>query len=85
MKLTFVTVDESQEVTISQAAETLAKAFGFKGKIVYDTSCADGQYKKTASNAKLRKLLPHFEFTPFERAVKETVEWYLKNYENARN
>lgn len=78
-------MDESSEITISHAAETLAKAFRFRGKIVYDTSNADGQYKKTASNAKLRKYLPDFKFTPFEKAVEETVNWYIENYNTARN
>ena len=34
--------------------------------IQYDTHRADGQYKKTASNKKLRSYLPDFKFTPFE-------------------
>ncbi len=33
----------------------------------YDASKADGQIKKTASNAKLRKYLPDFKFTPFKQ------------------
>ncbi|KZC12256.1 PREDICTED: probable GDP-L-fucose synthase [Dufourea novaeangliae] len=80
-----LSVDESQEVTISQVAEAIAQAFDFKGKIVYDLSAADGQYKKTASNAKLRKYLPDFQFTPFTQAIKETVDWYIANYDQARN
>lgn len=32
----------------------------------FDSTKADGQFKKTASNAKLRKYLPDFQFTPFE-------------------
>jgi hypothetical protein len=32
----------------------------------FDTTKADGQYKKTASNSKLKRLLPDFKFTPFE-------------------
>lgn len=32
----------------------------------FDSSKADGQFKKTASNAKLLKYLPDFKFTPFE-------------------
>ncbi|XP_033363928.1 probable GDP-L-fucose synthase [Bombus vosnesenskii] len=80
-----LSVDESQEVTISQVAEAIAQAFNFKGKLVYDTSAADGQYKKTASNAKLRKYLPNFQFTPFNQAIKDTVDWYIKNYDRARN
>lgn len=78
-------MDECQEVTIAEAAVALAKAFDFKGKIIFDTSAADGQYKKTASNAKLRKLLPDFQFTPFKDAIKESVDWYKKNYDIARN
>lgn len=80
-----LSVDESQEVTIARAAEAIAKAFDFKGKIVYDTSAADGQYRKTASNAKLRSYLPDFQFTPFDKAIAETVAWYKENYEHARN
>lgn len=40
--------------------------------------------KKTASNAKLRKYLPDFEFTPFDVALKESVNWFVENYDTAR-
>ncbi|XP_033335272.1 GDP-L-fucose synthase-like protein [Megalopta genalis] len=80
-----LSVDESQEVTIAHVAEAIAQAFNFKGKIEYNLSAADGQYKKTASNAKLRKYLPDFEFTPFDQAIKESVDWYIANYDQARN
>jgi hypothetical protein len=33
----------------------------------HDTSKADGQFKKTASNTKLRKYLPDFKFTPMKQ------------------
>uniref|UniRef100_A0A182RTC6 GDP-L-fucose synthase n=1 Tax=Anopheles funestus TaxID=62324 RepID=A0A182RTC6_ANOFN len=79
-----LSVDESAEVSIAQLAESLAKAFEFKGKLEFDTTKADGQYKKTASNAKLRKLLPDFQFTDFDVAIKETVKWYTANYDQAR-
>ena len=36
----------------------------------YDTTRADGQFKKTASNKKLRSYLPDFQFTPFEEGRK---------------
>lgn len=80
-----LSVDESQEKSIGQVAETLVRAFDFKGKIQFLTSVGDGQYKKTASNAKLKNHLPDFEFTPFEQAIRETVDWYIKNYDQARN
>ncbi|XP_043481708.1 probable GDP-L-fucose synthase [Leptopilina heterotoma] len=80
-----LSVDESQEVTIAHLAETLVKAFEFKGKIEFDLTSADGQFKKTANNSKLRKFLPDFTFTPFEQALQETVDWYKQNYSDARN
>ncbi|XP_062127985.1 probable GDP-L-fucose synthase [Drosophila sulfurigaster albostrigata] len=80
-----LSVDESSEVTIYEVAEAIAKAFNFKGKLVCDTSKADGQYKKTASNAKLRSLLPDFQFTDFKQAIDASVSWYIDNYELARN
>jgi GDP-L-fucose synthase len=56
----------------------------FRGTVVFDTSKADGQYKKTASNAKLRSYLPNYAFTPMDAGIKETVAWFLQNYETAR-
>lgn len=79
-----LSVDEKDEVSISQAAEQIAEAFGFSGQLLYDTSMADGQFKKTASNAKLRQLNPDFKFTPFPVAIKETADWFKENYSNAR-
>lgn len=42
---------------------------------------ADGQFKKTANNAKLRKYLPDFKFTPFEEAMDITAQWFMENYD----
>ncbi|PIK62085.1 putative GDP-L-fucose synthase isoform X1 [Apostichopus japonicus] len=79
-----LSVGEEDEVSIKEVAENIIKAFNFTGEVIYDTSKSDGQFKKTASNAKLRKYLPDFKFTPLETAVKETVDWFTENYETAR-
>ncbi|XP_066533104.1 GDP-L-fucose synthase-like [Hoplias malabaricus] len=79
-----LSVGEEDEVSIKQAADAVVKALGFNGEVLYDTSKSDGQFKKTASNAKLRKYLPDFTFTPFHKAIKETCEWFVANYEVAR-
>ncbi|XP_035229968.1 GDP-L-fucose synthase-like isoform X1 [Stegodyphus dumicola] len=79
-----LSVDEEQEVSIKDAALTIAEAFDFKGEVIFDTTKSDGQYKKTASNEKLRKYKPDFVFTPFKEAVKNTVDWFISNYETAR-
>jgi len=79
-----LSVGEEDEVDIKTAAMTVVEAMEFKGEVKFDTSKADGQYKKTASNAKLRELYPEFKFTPFKDAVKETTRWFMDNYETAR-
>mmetsp|Transcript_3137 Transcript_3137/g.7846 ORF Transcript_3137/g.7846 Transcript_3137/m.7846 type:complete len:318 (-) Transcript_3137:704-1657(-) len=79
-----LSVDEAAEVTIEHVARSIVAAMDFKGPVVFDATKADGQFKKTASNAKLRKYLPDFQFTPFDAAVKETVEWFEANYDSAR-
>lgn len=79
-----LSVDEAAEVTIEHVARAIVKAMDFKGEVIFDTTKADGQYKKTASNAKLRKYLPDFQFTDFDEAIKETVQWFEANYATAR-
>ncbi|KAJ8032381.1 GDP-L-fucose synthase [Holothuria leucospilota] len=79
-----LSVGEEDEVSIKEAAESIIRAFNFTGEVVYDTSKSDGQFKKTASNAKLRKFLPDFKFTPLDVAIKETVDWFVENYDTAR-
>ena len=81
-----LSVGEEEEISIKTAAEAVAAAMGLDPSkdIVFDTSKADGQHKKTASNAKLRRLLPDFQFTPFDQAVRTTCQWFLDNYDNAR-
>ncbi|NXS22915.1 FCL synthase, partial [Mystacornis crossleyi] len=65
--LPFSTVGEEDEVSIREAAEAIAEAMEFRGELVFDTTKSDGQFKKTASNAKLRRYLPGFQFTPFRK------------------
>lgn len=79
-----LSVGEEDEISIKDVAELVVKSMNFKGKVVYDTSKSDGQFKKTASNAKLRKYLPGFKFTPIEEGIKEACDWFVKNYDIAR-
>lgn len=49
-----------------------------------DATFSDGQYKKTVSNVKLSNIIGDFKFTPLEDGISHTVEWFKRNYENAR-
>lgn len=76
--------DEQDEVSIKDVAMMILEAFDFKGEVKFLTDKADGQFKKTASNAKLRKYLPGFQFVPTREAIRETVQWYCDNFQTAR-
>jgi GDP-L-fucose synthase len=38
--------------------------------VQFDTTRADGQFRKPASNAKLQRLIGGFEFTPFDKGTR---------------
>jgi GDP-L-fucose synthase len=77
-------VDESSEVSIGEVAKMIADAFQLEHGIVLDETKSDGQYKKTASNKKLRGYLPDFQFMPLKDAIERTVQWFNLNYNTAR-
>ena len=79
-KKTYSKVDPEDEVTIKHVAETIKKSVGFEGPLVWDANFADGQYKKTADNSKLKKQLKGFRFTPFEQGVQESVDWFVEKF-----
>jgi len=79
-----LSVDESAEVSIKEVALSVAKAMDFQGEVVFDSTKADGQFKKTACNKKLRKLHPEYNFTTMDEGIKKAVDWFVTNYETAR-
>jgi len=77
-------VDEADEISIGDVARLVAEGMNFQGNIVFDTSKADGQFKKTASNSKLRSLRPDFQFTPIREGIFRSCRWFEENYALAR-
>ncbi|CAE6486291.1 unnamed protein product [Rhizoctonia solani] len=75
-----LSVGEDEEVSIKSVADAIVKAVGFEGEYKFDTTRADGQFRKPASNKKLLELTGGFEFTPFDKALDETVKWFLEHY-----
>lgn len=77
--------DEENEISIMELAKTIAKCFDIHDdRIINDTSLADGQYKKTASNGKLRTLYGDYKFTSLETGIQKSVNWFINNYDIAR-
>eukprot|EP01132_Coremiostelium_polycephalum_P009105 gene9105-11157_t len=79
-----LSVGEEDEVSIADIVKLITESMGFTGKVIFDTTKADGQYKKTACNNKLKSLYPGLTFTPIGEAIKASCQWFIDNYETAR-
>ena len=74
----------SEEIPISYMVDLIVENMNFKGNVVYDTDKPEGQFRKPSDNSKLKSYLPDFKFTSIEVGIKNTVEWFIENYEKAR-
>ena len=76
-------ISPDEEISIATIAQEIAWRMGFEGSIVYNQE-RDGQYKKPSDNSKLKSLLPNFKFTPIEEGLQKSIDWFVKNYDEAR-
>ena len=77
-------VSGDEEISIKDLVGLLVDEFKFKGKVIFDKTKPDGQLRKPSDNSKIKELMPDFKYTPFEKGIKETVNWFIENYDEAR-
>jgi len=77
-------ISGDEEISIKDLVGLLVDEFKFKGKVIFDKTKPDGQLRKPSDNSKIKELIPDFEYTPFEQGIKETVNWFIENYDEAR-
>ena len=76
-----IILSTSEEITIKEVVNTIVDAFEFNGEVVWMTDKPDGQHRKPSDNSKLINLFPEYKFKPFKQGIKETVNWFIENYE----
>jgi len=74
-----VIVSSNQTATISEVAEIIKRAMGFKGKIIFLNSNSGSHTIKVTSNAQLQKIGFSQEWTKLQNGIQETVDWALLN------
>jgi GDP-L-fucose synthase len=79
-----IILSPSVEISIRDVVDIIIESMNFKGKVIWNDSKPDGQYRKPSDNSKLLSYLPDYKFTPIETGIKETVEWVLNNYDKIR-
>jgi len=79
-----VILSTSQEISIMDLVDVIVKSLNFKGKVIFDSSKPDGQYRKPSDNSKLKSMFPDFKFTSVEEGIQKTVDWFEKNTSQKR-
>ena len=70
-------------VSVAKLAEIIKHTVGYEGKLVYNTDKPDGAMHKTFGINRMKKIIGWTPSTSIEKGIKETVEWFGKNYEKA--
>lgn len=83
-----INVGNTEEHSIKEIAEMIAEFLDFDGIINWNTSMPAGQFRKPSSNQKFKGFIADhhlkFNYMPLEKGLKETCEWFVKNYPNVR-
>lgn len=73
-------VATDQNLSIREIGQRALDALGFDDlTLAFDEDSPDGQFRKDVSNARMRSLLPEFEFTPLEVGIPLVYEQYKKS------
>ena len=70
------------EISIKDLAELIGRLYGFKGKIIWDTSKPDGQPRRKLDISRAEREFSFKAKMDFEKGLKRTIEWYIENYCN---
>lgn len=66
-------------VSIKEMAEMIQKEVGYTGRLVFDTSKADGDPYKTVDGSRAKQVFGWSPEITLEQGIHETVKWYLEN------
>ncbi len=75
-----IILSTSDEISIKDLVDIIVELMNYKGNVIWDNTKPDGQYRKPSDNSKIKKYLPDFKFTPIYEGLKETIEYFQKNY-----
>lgn len=79
-----INIGNTEEISIGDLAYTIGKIIGFRGKIIFDTTKPEGQYRKPTSNAKMLSFGCKPLYTSLEEGLELTIQHFTKHYPNVR-
>jgi len=75
-----IILSTSEEISIKEVVGIIVEIMNFKGKVIFDETKPDGQFRKPSDNSKIKNYLPNFKFTTLYKGLKETIEYFQNNY-----
>ncbi len=78
-----INLGADREVTIRETVETIAGLVGFEGELRWDATKPDGQPRRAVDGSRAAELLGWTPAMDFEQGLRNTIEWYLSNREEA--
>lgn len=75
-----IILSTSEEISIKDVTDIIVELMNFKGNLKWNFSKPDGQFRKPSDNSKIKTYLPNFQFTPLYDGLKETIEFFERNY-----
>ena len=71
-----VNLGSAYEISIKQLVETIARLTGFEGRIVWDTSKANGQPRRKLDTSRGKRFFGFEAQMAFEERLRRTIPWY---------
>lgn len=78
-----VNLGSGMEISIKRLAELICRLMDFHGEIRWDSSKPDGQPKRMLDVARAKQEFGFEASTNFEKGLRQTIDWYVKNFETA--
>jgi GDP-L-fucose synthase len=79
-----IILSTSEEISIMDMVSIIVELMNFKGNVKWNSDKPDGQFRKPSDNSKIKNYLPNFKFTPLYDGLKETIEYFEKNFNLVR-
>ena len=77
-------VSTTEEYSIKDVAFHIAREFEYEEHIVFKKQYADGQFKKTAINEKLKSKIPDLKFIDIQEGIHRSVDFFKDNFSLCR-
>lgn len=74
-----INLGANREIKIKDLVKVICKVMNFKGEIRWDKTKPDGQPRRMVDATLARKEFGFKSKTDFEKGLKNTINWYLKN------